>query len=235
MIMRSRILAVFVLGLAFAAGPSLFGQVPSGARHRIPEKERAQGLHRLRIVRSRIHQDRDHLRELRPRPERSRGPCPDHHPGHGRRGTRIYDRASPGQNDFAGLDDTVTYFSNNTDTEEEVRRGLVKTLKMGLMSYVSRRPIAARIAIELRRRADRRGPGRQLEGLGLQRRGRRALQRRGIHVLPFVRLQFLGQQDHLRDQAPARPLGQLPAEQLHLRRASRTTAPRNRTARTACS
>jgi hypothetical protein len=45
------------------------------------------------------------------------------------------------------LDDTVTYFSNRTDTEDEVRRGLVKTLKMGLMSYVARRPIANRIAV----------------------------------------------------------------------------------------
>ncbi len=52
-----------------------------------------------------------------------------------------------GQNAFAGLDDTVTYFANGTDTSDETRRGLVKTLRMGLMSYVARRPIAARIAV----------------------------------------------------------------------------------------
>jgi len=52
-----------------------------------------------------------------------------------------------GQNGFAGLDDTVAYFSNKTDTEDEIRRGLVRTLKLGLAAYVARRPIGGRLAV----------------------------------------------------------------------------------------
>ena len=58
-----------------------------------------------------------------------------------------YTLSLSGQNAFAGLDDTVTYFASGTETSDETRRGLVKTLKMGLMSYVARRPIGGRIAV----------------------------------------------------------------------------------------
>jgi len=52
-----------------------------------------------------------------------------------------------GQGTFAGEDHSSTYFSKETDTEDEIRAGLVKALKMGLMPYVSRTPIRDRIAI----------------------------------------------------------------------------------------
>ena len=56
-----------------------------------------------------------------------------------------------GQNEHKGLTDVQKYFSNKTDTEDDVRRGLVKTLKLGLMSFVGRTPIARRIAVDYSR------------------------------------------------------------------------------------
>lgn len=58
-----------------------------------------------------------------------------------------YTVAFLGQNEFEGINDTLKYFSGKTDTEDEIRKGLVKTLKMGLMSYVARTPIARRISL----------------------------------------------------------------------------------------
>lgn len=62
-------------------------------------------------------------------------------------GGREYTLSFTGQNEFAGLDDTQQYYSNKTDTEDEVRAGMVSALKMGLLGYVARTPIAGRIAI----------------------------------------------------------------------------------------
>lgn len=62
-------------------------------------------------------------------------------------GGREYTLSFNGQNKFAGIDDTQAYYSNKTDTEDEIRYGMVSALKMGLMSYVARTPIAGRIAI----------------------------------------------------------------------------------------
>jgi len=53
-----------------------------------------------------------------------------------------------GQNDFKGAGDVQKYFSTKTDTEDDVRRGLVKAFKLGLMSFVARTPIARRIAVD---------------------------------------------------------------------------------------
>jgi hypothetical protein len=64
-------------------------------------------------------------------------------------GGKEYTLAFLGQNEFEGFNDTQKYFSNNTDTDNEIRQGLVKTLKMGLMSYVAKTPIASRIAVSL--------------------------------------------------------------------------------------
>jgi len=52
-----------------------------------------------------------------------------------------------GQNAFAGLDDVLTYVAKGTDTSDETRRGIVRTLQLGLLSYVGRRPIAGRIGV----------------------------------------------------------------------------------------
>jgi hypothetical protein len=58
-----------------------------------------------------------------------------------------YTLAFSGQNGFSDLDDTLKYFSKTTDTDDETRKGLVKTIKMGLMAYVAKTPIASRIAV----------------------------------------------------------------------------------------
>ena len=62
-------------------------------------------------------------------------------------GGREYTLSFFGQNECRGIDDTIKYFTNKTDTDDDIRKGLVKTLKMGLMTYVVRTPIASRIAV----------------------------------------------------------------------------------------
>jgi hypothetical protein len=74
-------------------------------------------------------------------------------------GGREYTLTFIGQNGFADVNDVQKYFSNKTDTDDDVRRGLVKALKLGLMSYVGRTPIAERIAINFLGRPET-GPAR---------------------------------------------------------------------------
>jgi hypothetical protein len=62
-------------------------------------------------------------------------------------GGREYTLTFIGQNGFADVKDIQKYFTSSTDTQDEVRRGLVNALRMGLMSFVGRTPIASRIAI----------------------------------------------------------------------------------------
>jgi hypothetical protein len=62
-------------------------------------------------------------------------------------GGREYTLSFLGQNDFQGVDDLVKYFSNKTDTADEIRKGLVKALKMGLACYAARTPISSRISV----------------------------------------------------------------------------------------
>ncbi|MBM3295244.1 MAG: hypothetical protein FJY82_12085 [Candidatus Aminicenantes bacterium] len=62
-------------------------------------------------------------------------------------GGREYTLSFLCQNGFGGVNDTVKYFANKTDTEDEVRNGLVKALKIGLAPYAARTPIASRIAV----------------------------------------------------------------------------------------
>lgn len=64
-----------------------------------------------------------------------------------------------GQNDFKDTKDVQKFFSTKTDTKDDVRKGLVKALKLGLMSYVGRTPIARRIAVDYTR-PENAGPGR---------------------------------------------------------------------------
>jgi hypothetical protein len=58
-----------------------------------------------------------------------------------------YTLAFIGQLEFQGIDDTQKYFSNKTDSDDEIRKGLVKTLKLGLMGYVAKTPISSKISI----------------------------------------------------------------------------------------
>jgi hypothetical protein len=62
-------------------------------------------------------------------------------------GGREYTIAFIGQNKFDGVDDTQKYFTGKTDTEDEIRQGMTKALKVGLMSYVAKTPISSRIKI----------------------------------------------------------------------------------------
>jgi hypothetical protein len=62
-------------------------------------------------------------------------------------GGKEYTLAFLGQHEFEGFNDTQKYFSNKTDTDDEIRQGLVKTLKIGLISYVAKTPISSRIGI----------------------------------------------------------------------------------------
>jgi hypothetical protein len=50
----------------------------------------------------------------------------------------------------AGLDNKLVYASRTTDTEEEVRRGYVSVLKMGLVPYAARTPIRDLLAVEFK-------------------------------------------------------------------------------------
>ncbi|MBN2199123.1 MAG: hypothetical protein JW747_04665 [Candidatus Aminicenantes bacterium] len=52
-----------------------------------------------------------------------------------------------GQNGFRGVDDVQKFVSGKNDTDDDIRRGLVKAMKIGLMSYVARTPIARRIEV----------------------------------------------------------------------------------------
>jgi hypothetical protein len=56
-----------------------------------------------------------------------------------------------GQNEFKDARDVQRYYSSKTDTDDDVRRGLVKTLNLGLMGFVARTPIAGRIAVDYAR------------------------------------------------------------------------------------
>ncbi len=52
-----------------------------------------------------------------------------------------------GQDRFAGDDAVLKHVSGKTDTSDEIRNGLVKTLKIGLVRYAAKTPIASRISV----------------------------------------------------------------------------------------
>ncbi|MDH4197579.1 MAG: hypothetical protein OEW05_09250 [Candidatus Aminicenantes bacterium] len=52
-----------------------------------------------------------------------------------------YTLAFIGQGAFAGVDNTLIYASRKIDTSDEVRRGYVAVLKMGLLPYAAKTPI----------------------------------------------------------------------------------------------
>ncbi len=54
-----------------------------------------------------------------------------------------------GQKEFKGMDETLKYFSHKADTEDEIRQGLVRVLKVGLVRYVAKTPIVECVAIGL--------------------------------------------------------------------------------------
>jgi len=64
-------------------------------------------------------------------------------------GGREYTLTYLGQLEYAGQEDVLKYYSSKTETEDEIRQGLVQTLKVGLMRYVAKTPISRRISINL--------------------------------------------------------------------------------------
>lgn len=47
-----------------------------------------------------------------------------------------------GQNEYSGMADTISFVASPDDTQESIRNKEVRTLKMGLMRYVARTPLA---------------------------------------------------------------------------------------------
>ena len=62
-----------------------------------------------------------------------------------------YSLAFLGQDEFKDVRDLQKFFSTTSDTPDDVRRGLVKALKLGFLSFAGRTPIARRIAVDYAR------------------------------------------------------------------------------------
>ena len=69
-------------------------------------------------------------------------------------GGREYTISFIGQLNFEGLDDTQKYFSEQTDTQNEIREGLTNAIKIGLASYAAKTPIASRIRVSYSEKAE---------------------------------------------------------------------------------
>lgn len=54
-----------------------------------------------------------------------------------------------GQKNFTGMNDTLKYASLKSDSDDTIRKELAKKLKLGLVRYLSRTPIAEKLAINL--------------------------------------------------------------------------------------
>jgi hypothetical protein len=64
-----------------------------------------------------------------------------------------YTLSFSGQKDFQGMDDIQKYVSNKTQTQAEIRQGLVRVLKMGLIRYVAKTPISEKVSIVFQEKA----------------------------------------------------------------------------------
>ncbi len=65
-------------------------------------------------------------------------------------GGREYTFAFIGLNEYAGLDNSLTYSSGPNDTRDEIRKGQVEVMKRGLFPYVVKTPIANYIYLSFR-------------------------------------------------------------------------------------
>ena len=52
-------------------------------------------------------------------------------------GGQMYTISLMGLRRFAGTNDTATYLTQQADTDDDIRRGLVRVLKLGLIRYVT--------------------------------------------------------------------------------------------------
>jgi len=65
-----------------------------------------------------------------------------------------YTIAFIGQGAFASVGSKLIYASNTTDTEEEIRRGYVAVIKMGLLPYAAQTPIRDLISVEFKEKVN---------------------------------------------------------------------------------
>lgn len=65
-------------------------------------------------------------------------------------GGREYTIALIGQKNYSDMQNTLKYISKPTDTQDEIRSGLVHVLKMGLVPYAARTPLADRISVSFK-------------------------------------------------------------------------------------
>lgn len=56
-----------------------------------------------------------------------------------------------GLKDCEDLQNTLKYYSNRIETDDEIRKGLVQTLKLGLGPYVARTPMAEGISLSIKK------------------------------------------------------------------------------------
>lgn len=66
-------------------------------------------------------------------------------------GGELYTITFMGLRHFAGLTDTATYLTQQSDTDDDIRRGLVRVLKLGLVRYVAATPIRDSLDVSYRR------------------------------------------------------------------------------------
>jgi hypothetical protein len=64
-----------------------------------------------------------------------------------------YAMSFEGQQEFEGMDDVQKFVSNKTQTQDEIRQGLVRVLKMGLIRYVAKTPISEKVSIVVQEKA----------------------------------------------------------------------------------
>lgn len=69
-------------------------------------------------------------------------------------GGREYTFAFIGLNEYAGLDNTLTYSSGPNDTGDEIRRGQIEVMKRGIFPYVLNTPIAEHIYLSFRQKLE---------------------------------------------------------------------------------
>lgn len=62
-------------------------------------------------------------------------------------GGREYTLTFIGQQIFSGKNDTLMYTTQQDDTDDDIRKKMVKYMKIGLMSYIAKTPIANEISI----------------------------------------------------------------------------------------
>ena len=58
-----------------------------------------------------------------------------------------YTMAFIGLQDFIGIQDTLKYVSQSTDTRDDVRKGMVRVIKLGLIPFINKTPIADYITV----------------------------------------------------------------------------------------